>query len=78
MVGVGLWDEMPADKRSGGRFIDAMRVGVSMGTGMPEELSTYMDEQIAEGREHELITMLTQTYHSFVEARIKRAKAERN
>lgn len=61
-AGVGLWEGGPPGATLGGRFIDAMQMGIKMGQLIPPDMAAWMDQEIAADREPKVLEMLTETY----------------
>ena len=54
-VSIGEWD---AGGVTGGRFANAIKTGMMLGTKIPPSLHDYMDAEIEAGRSEELVRML--------------------
>lgn len=52
-VGIGLWEPLAGDMA--GRFASAIRIGISLGQRLPQEMRELFDKGIAEGNESELL-----------------------
>lgn len=54
-VGVGLWEQLSLDA-AGGRFAEALHMGVKLSSKMPTEVRDYLREQIEAGLMDEIVT----------------------
>lgn len=54
-VMIGEWSEGSRSQNVGGRFGDAIHMGIRLGADLPPEVSSWIDEQIAEGNQEELL-----------------------
>lgn len=78
MCGVGMWEGLGEGEGSGGRFIKAMKVGISTGANMPPDMAEYVDAEVDAGREGKLVAAMTQMYAGHEETMRKKAKAREN
>lgn len=56
-VGIGLWEPLAGDMA--GRFVTAVRIGISLGQRLPQEMCELFDRELAEGHETELLKSAT-------------------
>lgn len=54
-VRLGGWSSDPRGGRVGGRFGDAIHLGMKLGAEMPPEMCEWIDEQVADGNSQQLL-----------------------
>lgn len=74
MAAVGLWEDSPIGADGRGRFLDAMRVGIKAVGDCPADLREYMDRELAEGREAQILQRMAKTFIVALQAAEKIAK----
>jgi len=67
LVAVSLWDA--PDGRAEGRFSDALQLGIGLGQAMPPDMTKFFDEELAKGREEEMIAMFRRAFETIKKER---------
>jgi hypothetical protein len=55
-VGIGLWEQVPLAVSAGGRFAEALHMGINLSKKMPPEIRDFLREQIEAGLLEEIIS----------------------
>ena len=78
MVGVGVWEDFKSGQLAGGRFGNAIQLGIELGAKIPPEMCAWLDEQIAAGEAQNVILMLKNAVSKAYATAAKIAAASRN